>query len=438
MIDGQAHRTVWAIAGPAMLINVSVALIGLVDAWVAGQLGGAAPLAAVAAATTLLNSLFWSVNFLRTGTTALTAQAVGAADEQERQLVLARAGVLALALGLLLLVLSPLLVRHAVPLLGVGGQVLDLAQDYAAIRLAAAPLVLVNMAMAGWLMGQGRARATLAIEISYNLANTALSIALGLWMGLGVAGIAIASVAAEGLKLAIFIGLAHRLTAGQAWPDGQRLLAGAAMGRLLLVNRDLFLRTALLMLCLFWFTRTSALMGPAVLAANHIVMQLNQMQILLLDGFESAAQVLGGQRVGARDRAGFVLIARTSLAQAFVLALVLALSMALVGPVLAHSFSAVPEVRANAATVWSWLWVLPMLGFFIFTVDGLFIGASWTGGMLLSMLAGAIGFAAVLALGDGLQTPWIALAAMLLLRAILLGLLLPGSVRRSFTPQAGA
>jgi multidrug resistance protein, MATE family len=428
------NRTVWAIAGPAMLTNVSVAMIGLVDAWVAGQLGGAAPLAAVAAGTTVLNSLFWSLNFLRMGTTALTAQAVGARDAGEVRLALLRAALLALVLGFALALASSWILAAAVPLLGVTDDVQDLTLHYAAIRLSAAPLLLLNMALVGWLMGQGRARLTLVIELVYNGANTLLSLGLGLWLGWGIGGIAAASVAAELVKTILCLVIAAREGVFAQRPPIAQLRARAAWSRVLVFNRDLFLRVLLLMTCLFFFTRASALMGVAVLAANHIVMQLNQMQIMLMDGYESAAQVLGGQRAGARDRQGFDAVMRTALRQSLLLAVVLAALLALVGPVLAQQFSSDPAVVAHASQVWPWLSLLPLLGFACFTGDGLFIGAGWTRSMLASMAAGALAFGLTLTLAApwGVQVPWLALAAMLLARALTLGALLPMSLRQTF------
>ena len=75
------------------------------------------------------------------------------------------------------------------------------------------------------------------------------------------------------------------------------------MGALLRLNRDLFLRTLLLTGAILLLTRAGRPAGPLVLAANGILYQLFILSALILDGFESAAQVLCGEAVGARDRA---------------------------------------------------------------------------------------------------------------------------------------
>ncbi|MEM7751638.1 MAG: MATE family efflux transporter, partial [Pseudomonadota bacterium] len=100
------QRDVLAIAVPITLSNATVPLIGFVDATVIGQLGQAHLLGAVALAATVFNFMYFAFNFLRMGTTGLTAQAVGADNQPEIAASLARALLMAAAIGLGLIVLQ--------------------------------------------------------------------------------------------------------------------------------------------------------------------------------------------------------------------------------------------------------------------------------------------------------------------------------------------
>ena len=71
-------RDVFAIAGPAMLANLTTPLLGVVATAAIGRLGDAALLGGVAMATVIFDCLFWLFGFLRMGTVAFTAQAQGA------------------------------------------------------------------------------------------------------------------------------------------------------------------------------------------------------------------------------------------------------------------------------------------------------------------------------------------------------------------------
>jgi MATE family multidrug resistance protein len=70
------------------------------------------------------------------------------------------------------------------------------------------------------------------------------------------------------------------------------------------MNGDLMMRTLLLIVTMLAFTRQSAQGGVAVLAANGILMQWFLAAAMLLDGLETAAQVLCAQAQGAGDGAG--------------------------------------------------------------------------------------------------------------------------------------
>ena len=67
-------RDVWRIAAPMILSNVSVPLLGMVDTGVTGHLGSPVYLGAVAIGATIFGFLYTGVNFLRRGTTGITAQ----------------------------------------------------------------------------------------------------------------------------------------------------------------------------------------------------------------------------------------------------------------------------------------------------------------------------------------------------------------------------
>jgi MATE family multidrug resistance protein len=100
------NARVFAIAGPAMLANLTTPLLGLVATAAIGRLGEAHLLGGVAMSALVFDCIFWLFGFLRMGTVALTAQAMGAGDAAEQRAVLVRALLIAAAIGLLLIVLQ--------------------------------------------------------------------------------------------------------------------------------------------------------------------------------------------------------------------------------------------------------------------------------------------------------------------------------------------
>ena len=431
------RRSIWAIALPAMLTNVATALFGLADIWTIGQLGDAAAQGAVELGAKFMMGLLVVFNFLRTGTVALTAQAAGRADAAEGAAVLARGLGLALLIGAGLLLLWPVVVPLGLRALEAEGAVAEAARRYIDIRYAGGVAWLLNAALVGWLIGRKRVRAVLGVEVAANAIHVALDLAFVLGAGWGVAGVAAATLVSEGVKLAALGILVARdpaarpaLTAfcARATWDWASIRATLAM------NRDLFLRTLLLTGAILILTRAGAQQGATVLAANGILFQLFMLAALLLDGFESSAQVLCGEAAGARDGAGMRRLVGAQLGWGLALAGVIALAYAAAGPAIAASFSTDPAVVAVTQAHLGWAILIPLIGVVSFVLDGVFIGAGWTRAMLLTMAAAFLVYVATLFAVDALQNHGVWLAFSLFLAARAAGQLaaLPGLLRKSF------
>jgi MATE family multidrug resistance protein len=151
---------------------------------------------------------------------------------------------------------------------------------------------------------------------------------------------------------------------------------------LLALNRDLFLRTLLLTGVMLEFTRAGAQVGAVTLAANAILFQMFMLSALILDGFETAAQVLCGEAAGRRDGGRFRAAVRACLWPGWMTGVGIAAVYALAGGRIAASFSLDPAVRDAAAQFVPWAAALPVLGVTSFVLDGVFVGAGWARAML--------------------------------------------------------
>ena len=430
-------RAIWAIALPAMVTNVATALIGIGDMWVVGQLGSAPTQGAVDIGARLFAVLFTVMNFLKTGTTGLVAQAGTRSGIQEQAAVLLRGLIVGLAIALILLAAKPLLLPALLDALGADAEVRAAATIYADIRYWSAPAVMANFAVIGFLVGQRRMTTVLIVEVGYNALNIGLGLSFVLGLDWGIAGIGWSSFIAEYAKLFV---LAAVLLGGASGPEIIRRARAGGLARLaelrpfLSVNRDLFLRTVVLTVALAGLTRLSAERGAVVLAANGILYQLFIFTALLLDGFENAAQVLNGERVGARDRAGFTAYVRAILWRGMVAAALVAGGFALLAAPILSSFAATPEVEAAAIDLSLWLIIIPFAGVAGFVLDGVFVGASWTRGLLITMIGASLVYAASLWLTWplGAHGLWLSFVIFLTTRTILQLAMMPGLLNREF------
>ncbi|HEV2747439.1 MAG TPA: MATE family efflux transporter, partial [Allosphingosinicella sp.] len=213
----------------------------------------------------------------------------------------------------------------------------------------------------------------------------------------------------------------------------------AALGELFRLNRDLFLRTLLLTGATLLLVRDGAHEGALVLAANGILYQLFILSALILDGFESAAQVLCGEAVGARDRHRFERLVRALLLWGIGGGALLSGVYAVAGAPFAASFSTDPAVAATTLAFLPWAMLLPVIGVTSFVYDGIFIGATWTRALLATMAAAFAVYGGLLLVTGPLGNHglWLAFTLFFVARAAGQAMLLPRLRQATFGGQTG-
>jgi multidrug resistance protein, MATE family len=381
------HRTVLAIAVPVMISNVSTPLIGIVDTAIVGRYPNPMYIGAVAVGSLIFTFTFWAFGFLRMGTTGLTAQALGARDNDELAAGLGRALLIAAAAGTALIVLQWPIRECAFALLGASPNVEHLARGYFDVRIWAAPATLANYALLGWFIGLGRTDIGLILQLVLNLTNAALDAGFVLGFGWGVWGVAFGTTLAEYIAAAtgIVIAVRHLRRIGSHW-SRERVLAPARLKRAFVVNSDIMIRSLALIAVFVWFTSQGARHGDVTLAANSILMQFIAASAFFLDGLAFAAEALVGRAVGAAQRYGLTVAARMTTLWAAGVALLLASVLALFGPPFIDALTVDPSARAAARVYLPWAAAAPLLGVWAFQLDGIFIGATRTADMRNAML----------------------------------------------------
>ena len=419
-------RKIWGIAWPAILSNISVPILGLVDAAILGHLGDARYLGAVALGAAILSFLYWGFSFLRMGTTGLVARATGAGEHYSAFLVLAQSLVLAVVLAVLVILLHPLWLGLGFQLMDPRPELLPLAQSYASIRIASAPAVLTTYAVIGWFIGRQNTRWPMVIMITTNVANIALDFVFIVGLGLNSDGAAIATVIAEYLGLALALILVWRQAPRAAWPETRRKLGDwQAYQQLLKSNRHLFLRTVCLLASFAFFTAMGDKFGPNTLAANAILIQLLMLAAFALEGFAFAAEGLAGSALGGGDLGAFRQAVRRCALWCYGAAGLMSLAFLLLHPLLFMVLTDLEPVRELLFVHVPWLIALPLLAAPSYLLDGVFIGSAETRPMMITMLASA-GFVYLplwyLTQPLGNHGLWLAFCAFNAARGVTLGL----------------
>ena len=387
------NREILHIAIPSIVSNITVPLLGLIDAAIVGHLGAASYIGAIAVGGMLFNIIYWIFGFLRMGTSGMTSQAYGQKDEAETMRILARSFLIGLVIALALIILQYPIERIAFTFMKATPEVERLASLYFRICIWGAPAVLGLYSISGWCIGMQNSRFPMYVAITQNIVNILASLLLVYGFGMKIEGVAIGTLVAQysGLLMAILLWGSHfkqRLT----YVHLRTLLNQEAIRRFFQVNRDIFLRTLCLVAVTTYFTSAGAKQGEVVLAVNTLLMHFFTFFSYIMDGFAYAGEALAGKHIGANDRPAL----RQTVHQLFVWGIGLSIAFTLLYGIGGKAFLGLltneQSVIAASTTYFYWILAIPLAGFAAFLYDGIFIGATATGLMLRAMFVASVAF----------------------------------------------
>jgi len=405
---------------PVLVSLLAEPITGLVDTAFVSRLGSG-PMASLGAATVVLSGLFWVLNFLSIGTQTEVARAHGARRGETMRRIVATALALAGILGGLLVVATWPFFGAIAGGMGTAGATRDGAIEYLRVRVLGGPAV-VGMAVAmGAMRGVQDMRTPLAIAVGTNVLNLGLDPVLIFGAGpvpaLGLAGAAWASAASQWAGAVVAVLVLRRRLGGFGRVDV------SGMGRLVVVGRDLFLRTGTLMLFLILATRTATRIGDPAGAAHQAIRQVWFLTALALDAYAAAAQSLVGFFAGAERPETARRVASVACTWGLVTGFALTAAMLILEP-LAAALLVPPAARAHFAPAWLVAAVAQPLNALSFVTDGVHWATSDYRFLRNVMLLASGSMAALLFVVDvdaGVRSfvlVWILTAAWITVRAL--------------------
>ena len=423
------HRRVWALAGPIIISNISVPLVGAVDTAVVGHLPEPDSIGAVALGALIFTFLVWGFGFVRMGTTGFIARAYGANDQQALSDTLLRVLLLAVVLGAFIILLGHPLIQLALYLLGSSDSIESLSESYATIRIWSAPATLSIYVLTGIFIGLQNMRYVFVLQLVMNMINVLLDLLFVLGFDMGVEGVALATLIAEYLAALLGFWLLRKpLSKAYKNLNWTRLLERNAILALMKANGDIFVRTLCLVFSFGYFTAQSASMGDVILAANSILMHLQSILAYALDGFAHAAEALVGSAYGAGKQQQFKRAVKLTTVWGLVSALLISLIYWLFGDLILQLFTNIDAVLLSATTYLPWTIIAPVVSIWSFQLDGIFIGTGYTremrNAMIFSMLV-YLGLLVILVPALGNHGLFLSISLFMVVRALTLGYYYP-------------
>ena len=418
------NREILRIALPNIISNITVPIMGIVSTMIAGHLGDSVTtIGALAIGVSIFNFIYWNCSFIRMGTSGITAQAFGAGDNHTTTLMLARAVVVSVAVGFTMLLFQKPLGLVALKIMNGG----EMVADYFFARIWAVPAGVLLFGLNGWLTGMQNAVIPMIVAIVVNIIHIACSLWFAFPLGMGIVGIAYASVVAQWTGVAITAAITW-------WHYGNRLeritwrevMDMQAMRAFFVINRDIIIRTLCICAAYTFFTAASARMDDAtILAVNTILLELFTLFSYMNDGFAYAAEALTGRFIGARDGRSLRECVKKCMVWCMVVgvayvALYVGWWRELLGLFVEDGANA-EQIIEYAGRYIGWIIIIPLAASLPFMMDGIMVGATQSRIMRNSMvLATAAYFLLFYTLEPviGNNALWLAFTSYMFLRGV--------------------
>ncbi|MCK5765437.1 MAG: MATE family efflux transporter, partial [Bacteroidales bacterium] len=407
-------------------------LVGMADLAILGHLGSspAVYIGAIALGGLIFNFIYAIFSFLRMGTTGFTAQAFGAGNMKEAGLIFGRSMMVAAAGGILLILFQMPIDWFTFSVIDSSSKVEMLASEYFFIRIWAAPATLGLYALMGWFLGMQNARVPMFLAILINLVNVGANYIFVYGFGMTSAGVAWGTVIAQYtgfiVGMIIFIRLHGAIL--KNW-DYKAMLQITALKRFFMVNKDIMIRTLLLILAFSFFTIRSAKMGDNILAVNTLLLQFLFLFSYFLDGFANAAESLAGKFFGAGNLSALKKFTKYIFIWGTLISIPFSLAYLVAGRYILYILTDNTEVIEHAAPFLPWLAVIPIVSFAAFIWDGIYIGCTATAAMRNTMIVATL--LVFLPLNYLLSGPmgnhglWLALMVFMLARGVIMTVYAP-------------
>ena len=301
--SGSIARQVLRLAGPVLVEQALLYLVGLSDTILTGRYLAEEQLAAVTVATYLLWFLGSLMTIISVGATALVARLTGAGQPSAANRTCQQAVGLSLILGTLLVFAGQIGAPSLIRALNLGGKSASEATMFLRVVLLVTPLLACTTAGVACLRGVGDTKTGMWVMILVNAVNAGLSWSLvrgfGPFPKLGFAGIAIGTATGEavgGLAVLAILGTGRsglRLRPAGLWP------AWVEARRILRISLPAAGESLTNVFCQLWFLGLINRLGSTATAAHGVAIRCEALAFLTVTAFSIAASTLTGQYLGA-------------------------------------------------------------------------------------------------------------------------------------------
>ena len=299
MTVGPPWKRILEFSIPMLLGNLAQQLYNTADSIIVGYYAGDNALAAVGSAMPILNLLLALFVGVATGAGIVVSQSYGAKDRDGLTRSIGNCLALSGIASIIIMIIGPLLTMPLLTMLGTPDSIIGWCADYLNIYFwGIVGFFFYNM-LSGILRGLGDSVSALG----FLLVAAALNVVLDIWFvasfGMGVAGVALATVISQGISAVLcYIKLVRMRDLFDLGLKTIRLEKAMAR-RILGIGIPSGVTQAIMAMAGMVVLNLTNAMGEMVIACNVIIMRVDGFAMMPNFSFGQAMSVYTGQNVGA-------------------------------------------------------------------------------------------------------------------------------------------
>ena len=298
MTLGSPWKRIAEFSVPMLLGNLAQQLYNTADTVIVGKFVGDNALSAVGSASPILNLLLALFVGISTGAGIVVSQSFGARDRKGLTESIGNCIALSVIATVIIMIVGPLVTMPLLELLGTPDSIIGWCAEYLNIYFFGIVGFFFYNMLSGVLRGLGDSVSALG----FLLVAAALNVVLDLWFvqRMGVAGVALATVLAQGISAVLcYIKLARMSELFDLNLKTMRLLPSMAL-RILRIGIPSGITQAIMATAGMVVLNLTNAMGEMVIACNVIIMRVDGFAMMPNFSFGQAMSVYTGQNVGAR------------------------------------------------------------------------------------------------------------------------------------------
>lgn len=299
MTQGVPWKKIAAFTMPMLIGNIAQQLYNTVDSIVVGKYIGDSALAAVGSAGPIVNLLIVLFVGISVGASVMVSQYFGAGIKEGLSKTIGNCITLTAIASLIIMIAATMLAKPMLMLLNTPDSIIEWSTSYLQILfLGSAGLAFFNI-LSGVLRGLGDSITALLFLLISSVVNIALDLFFVVSLGMGVEGVAYATIIAQGISGALCIIKLRSMSTSFILKRSSFKLKREYAGNIIKLGVPSGVTQAILAMSMLMVQALTNSFGETLIAANVIIMRVDGFVMLPNQSFGNGLTTYAGQNVGA-------------------------------------------------------------------------------------------------------------------------------------------